>query len=121
MTLKSEGCIVNGMRFDSCQLYQAHWTIRENDDVVSEIVEENVLGKGSITTVTFDNLRIHSYIPVREFVYQGCVPISTPQGSIKGCYTFVPGRLSEPKGTAFEVEVLQIFLKSFYQDPNYIF
>lgn len=110
MSLKPEGCIVNGMRFDSCQLYQAHWTVRENDNIVSEIIEENVVGKNPL---------LHS--GEKEFVYQGCVPIRTPQGSIKGSYTFVPGRLTDPKGAEFEVEVPQIFLKSFFEDPNYIF
>ncbi|KAK1386356.1 F-box protein SKIP16 [Heracleum sosnowskyi] len=110
MSLKPEGCIINGMRFDSCQLYREHRIIRENDNVVSETIEETVVGKNPI---------LHP--GEKEFVYQGCIYISTSQGSIKGSYTFVPGRLTYPKGAMFEVALPQIFLQSLFEVPDYIF
>ncbi|XP_034685809.1 F-box protein SKIP16-like isoform X3 [Vitis riparia] len=52
-----------------------------------------------------------------EFVYESCTPLSSSQGSIEGAFTFVPGRLADPKGSAFEVEVGRFPL----QCPDYIF
>lgn len=45
MSLNLGGCIVNGMRFDSCQLCMARWTIQENNGIVTKITEETVEGK----------------------------------------------------------------------------
>ncbi|KAL8116988.1 F-box protein SKIP16-like [Apium graveolens] len=105
MSLKPGGCIVNGMQFDSCQLCMCHWTIQGND-MVTEINEETVQGENPL-------LRSGG----KEHVFHGQLPILTPQGSIKGSLTFVPGRLSDPKGPEFEVEVPETFLKF----PDYKF
>ncbi|WOH11629.1 hypothetical protein DCAR_0831119 [Daucus carota subsp. sativus] len=106
MSLKPEGCIVDGMRFGSCQLYWRHWIIRENDEIVSDVNGEAVIGKHPL---------LHP--GDKEFVYQSCSSQCLSQGSIEGSFTFVPGRLTDPKGAEFEVEVPRFFL----QYPDYIF
>ena len=30
----------------------------------------------------------------KEFVYESCTPLQSPTGSVKGSFTFVPGRYS---------------------------
>ncbi|XP_073262029.1 F-box protein SKIP16 isoform X1 [Populus alba] len=47
MSLPPEGCIINGMRFSSCQLHLRHWVIRADDTVVSNVNSEAVIGKTS--------------------------------------------------------------------------
>lgn len=106
MSLVPEGCIVNGMRFDSCQLYWRHWIIRENDNIVSDVNGEAVIGKYPLL-----------YPGDKEFVYQSCSSHRLSPGSIEGSFTFVPGRLTDPKGAEFEVEVPRFLL----QYPDYIF
>ncbi|CAK7322645.1 unnamed protein product [Dovyalis caffra] len=106
MSLLPEGCIINGMHFSSCQLHLRHWVIRANDNVVSNVNAEAVIGK-------FPLLRPGE----KEFVYESCTPLSTSTGSVEGSFTFVPGRLADPKGSPFEVEVARFPL----QLPDYIF
>ncbi|XP_071691197.1 F-box protein SKIP16 [Rutidosis leptorrhynchoides] len=106
MSLKPEGCFVHGMSVDSCQLYWRHWIIKENDRVVGDINGEAVIG-------LFPLLRPGE----KEFVYESCTSASASPGSIEGYFTFVPGRLADPKGSPFEVEVAQFPL----QLPDYIF
>lgn len=45
MSLQDEGCIINGIVFNSCQLHYRHWIIRANDYVVSRVNGEAVIGK----------------------------------------------------------------------------
>ncbi|RDY12675.1 F-box protein SKIP16, partial [Mucuna pruriens] len=90
MSLEPQGCIVNGMTFSSCQLHWRHWIIRATDIVVSDVNGEAVVGK-------FPLLRPGA----KEFVYQSCTPLPTSFGSIEGAFTFIPGRLSRPKGDPF--------------------
>lgn len=45
MSLIPEGCSINGMTFDSCQLLSRHWVIRANDVVVGDVNAEAVIGK----------------------------------------------------------------------------
>jgi len=45
MSLPPEGCIINGMRFSSCQLHLRHWVISADDTVVSNVNAEAVIGK----------------------------------------------------------------------------
>ena len=45
MSLLPEGCIINGVSFSSCQLYWRHWSIRADDEVVSAVNGEAVIGK----------------------------------------------------------------------------
>lgn len=52
MSLLPEGCIVNGMSFGTCQLYWRRWLIRANDDVVSDVNGEAVIGKVSFFFIT---------------------------------------------------------------------
>ncbi|KAM7465275.1 hypothetical protein LguiB_012837 [Lonicera macranthoides] len=106
MSLLPEGCIVNGMPFGTCQLYWRRWLIRANDDVLSDVNGEAVIGK-------FPLLRPGE----KEFVYQSCTPLPVSSGSVEGSFTFVPGRLADPKGSPFEVEVASFPL----QLPDYIF
>ncbi|KAM7489994.1 hypothetical protein LguiB_027478 [Lonicera macranthoides] len=91
MSLLPEGCIVNGMSFGTCQLYWRRWLIRANDDVLSDVNGEAVIGK-------FPLLRPGE----KEFVYQSCTPLPVSSGSVEGSFTFVPGRLADPKGSPFE-------------------
>ncbi|KAK1386355.1 F-box protein SKIP16 [Heracleum sosnowskyi] len=106
MALNPGGFIVNGTWFDSCQLCMAHWTIQENNDIVNKITEETVDGKNPI---------LHP--GDEEFTFQVHICIRAPQGSLEGSLTFVPGRLTNPKGAEFEVELPQILLEY----PDYIF
>ncbi|KAH7572835.1 hypothetical protein JRO89_XS03G0021700 [Xanthoceras sorbifolium] len=106
MSLLPEGCIINGMTFSSCQLHWRHWTIRANNVVVSDVNAEAVIGKFPLL------------LPgEKEFVYQSCTSLHAAAGSVKGSFTFVPGRLADPKGSQFEVEVAEFPL----QLPDYIF
>ncbi|KAF7824341.1 F-box protein SKIP16 [Senna tora] len=106
MSLQPQGCIFNGMSFNTCQLYWRHWIIRANDVVVSDVNGEAVIGKFPLLCPGD-----------KEFVYQSCTPLSTPSGSIEGSFTFVPGRLAYPGGPPFEVIVARIPL----QLPDYVF
>jgi len=45
MSLPPEGCIINGMRFSSCQLHLRHWVISADDTVASNVNAEAVIGK----------------------------------------------------------------------------
>lgn len=106
MSLQPQGCVINGMSHSSCQLYWRHWIIRANDAVVSDVNGEAVIGM-------YPLLRPGD----REFVYQSCSPLPTSSGSIEGSFTFVPGRLVDPRGDPFLVQVAHFPL----QLPDYIF
>ncbi|XP_047308720.1 F-box protein SKIP16 [Impatiens glandulifera] len=106
ISLLPEGCIINGMHFDSCQLLSRHWTIIADDVVVSNVNGEAVIGKYPLL-----------FPGEREFVYESCSPLSSTSGSIEGSFTFVPGSLVNPKGSPFKVKVAQFPLKL----PDYIF
>ncbi|KAF8014106.1 hypothetical protein BT93_H0063 [Corymbia citriodora subsp. variegata] len=106
MSLIPEGCMVNGMPCDSCQLYLRHWIIRANDAVVSDVNGEAVIGKFP-----------HLHSGGKEFVYESCTYLESPRGSVEGAFTFVPGRLAAPKGGRFSVQVAQFPL----QLPDYVF
>ncbi|XP_048234072.1 F-box protein SKIP16 isoform X2 [Ricinus communis] len=106
MSLLPDGCIVNGMYFASCQLQKRHWIIRANETVVSDVVGEGVIGKYPVLCPG-----------EQEFVYESCMPLPTSPGSVEGSFTFVPDRLTHPKGAPFEVEVARFHL----QLPDYIF
>ncbi|KAL6528072.1 F-box protein skip16 [Orobanche hederae] len=100
MSLSSDGCVVNGLRFSSCQLSWRHWIVRANHAVVSDVNGEAVIGK-------FPLLRPGE----EEFVYESCASLPTSQGSIEGSFTFVPGRLADAKGSPFAVEVARFLLQ----------
>ncbi|OIT02365.1 PREDICTED: F-box protein SKIP16 [Nicotiana attenuata] len=106
MSLSPEGCKMNGMTFSSCQLYWRRWIIRCNNRIVDDVNGEAVIGK-------FPLLRPGE----EEFVYESCTAQSSSPGSIEGAFTFVPGRLADPKGSAFEAEVARFPLLV----PDYIF
>lgn len=106
MSLLPGGCTVHGMTYNSCQLYWRRWIIRENETVKHDVNGEAVIGKYPLL------LRGE-----KEFVYQSCSTQNCTPGSIEGSFTFVPGRLAEPKGDPFEVEVARFPLEM----PDYIF
>ncbi|KAK9146119.1 hypothetical protein Sjap_006022 [Stephania japonica] len=106
MSLQPEGCVLNGMPFSSCQLYWRRWIIRAKEAVVSDVNDEAVIGKYPLLS-TYG----------KEFVYESCTPLPSSCGSIEGAFTFVPGRLTEPKGAPFDVEVARFPLEV----PDYIF
>lgn len=45
MSLLPEGCVINGMSYDTCQLHWRHWIISANGRVVSNVNGEAVIGK----------------------------------------------------------------------------
>lgn len=106
MSLSPEGCIMNGMTFSSCQLYRRHWIIRCNDNVVDDVNGEAVIGK-------YPLLRPGE----EEYVYESCSSQPHSPGSIEGSFTFVPGRLADPKGSPFKAVVSRFTLVM----PDYIF
>ncbi|KAI3430196.1 ApaG domain-containing protein [Psidium guajava] len=106
MSLIPEGCMANGMPCNYCQLHWRHWIIRANDVVVSNVHGEAVIGKFPL---------LHS--GGKEFVYESCTFLRSARGSIEGSFTFVPGRLADPKGGPFSVQVAQFPL----QLPDYVF
>ncbi|XVF37673.1 hypothetical protein REPUB_Repub20aG0029800 [Reevesia pubescens] len=106
MSLLPEGCIINGMTFGSCQLNWRHWVIRANQDIISDVNGEAVIGKFPLLHPGED-----------EFVYESRTPLSSSSGSVEGSFTFVPGRLADPKGSSFEVQVARFPL----QQPDYVF
>ncbi|XVE84491.1 hypothetical protein DITRI_Ditri17bG0017700 [Diplodiscus trichospermus] len=81
LSLLPEGCIINGMTFSSCQLNWRHWIIRANEDIVSDVNGEAVIGKFPLLHPGED-----------EFVYESCTPLPSSSGSVEGSFTFVPGR-----------------------------
>lgn len=106
MSLLPEGCTVHGMTFQSCQLYRRHWIIRENETIKHDVDGEAVIGKYPLL------------LPgEKEFVYQSCTTQQSTLGSIEGYFTFVTGRLAEPKGDPFEVQVARFPLEI----PEYIY
>ncbi|XP_047983111.1 F-box protein SKIP16 isoform X1 [Salvia hispanica] len=106
MSLSPDGCVINGLTFSSCQLYWRQWIIRANDTIVSNVNGEAVIGK-------FPLLRPGE----AEFVYESCTSLRASKGSVEGSFTFVPGRLVDPEGAPFPVEVARFPL----QLPDYIF
>ncbi|KAM7277972.1 hypothetical protein ACFE04_005106 [Oxalis oulophora] len=106
MSLLPEGCVINGMYFNSCQLQRRHWIIRSNDVIVSEVNAEAVIGQYPLLQPG-----------EKEFIYQSCTPLASSSGSVEGSFTFIPGKLASPKGGPFEVEVGRFPL----QRPDYIF
>ncbi|XP_027354407.1 F-box protein SKIP16 isoform X2 [Abrus precatorius] len=106
LSLEPQGCIINGLSYSSCQLYWRRWIICANDNVVSDVNGEAVIGQ-------FPLLRPGA----KEFVYQSCTHLPTPSGSIEGSFTFIPGRLADPKGDPFLATVALFPL----QLPDYIF
>ncbi|PSR98303.1 F-box protein [Actinidia chinensis var. chinensis] len=106
MSLLPEGCIINGLSFTSCQLYWRHLFFHANDDLISDVEGEAVIGKFPL---------LHQ--GEAEFVYESCTPLTSSSGSVEGSFTFVPGSLSDPRGDPFEVELARFPL----QLPDYIF
>ncbi|CAK8575803.1 unnamed protein product [Lathyrus sativus] len=106
LSLQSQGCVINGMTYRSCQLYWRHWIIHANDVVVSDMDGEAVIG-------VYPLLRPGD----KEFVYQSCASLPTSSGSIEGSFTFVPGRLVDPRGDPFLATVARFPLRL----PDYIF
>ncbi|KAM5570174.1 F-box protein SKIP16 [Rosa sericea] len=106
MSLLPEGCSINGMTFNSCQLLSRHWVIRAGDVVVGNVNAEAVIGK-------YPLLRPGE----TEFVYESCTPLPSLSGSIEGSFVFVPGRLADSKGRGFRVLAARFPL----QLPDYIF
>ncbi|XP_044498604.1 F-box protein SKIP16-like [Mangifera indica] len=106
MSLMPEGCITGGMNISSCQLHRRHWVICANDVVVSDINGEGVIGMSPLLRPGEE-----------EFVYESCTPLPTSSGSVRGSFTFVPGRLGDPKDGPFEAEVAEFSLSR----PDYIF
>ncbi|KAG4973903.1 hypothetical protein AAZX31_11G123900 [Glycine max] len=106
LSLEPQGCTINGMSFSSCQLHWRHWIIRANDIVISDVNGEAVIGQ-------YPLLRPGA----QEFVYQSRMHLPTPSGSIEGSFTFIPGRLADPKGDPFLATVARFPL----QLPDYIF
>ncbi|KAK6914537.1 F-box domain [Dillenia turbinata] len=106
MRLLPEGCIINGLYYDSCQLHWWHWIIRANDEVISDFNAEAVIGKFPLL------------LPgPKDFVYESSISLPTSQGSLEGSFTFVPGSLTDPKGSPFEAQVARFYL----QVPEYFF
>ncbi|KAL2469442.1 F-box protein SKIP16 [Abeliophyllum distichum] len=106
LSLSPGGCVINAMTFSSCQLYWRHWCICANDAIISNVNGEAVIGKFPLLHPGED-----------EFVYESCTSLPSSRGSVEGSFTFVPGRLADPKGSPFEVEVARFPL----QLPDYIF
>nr|GEW25916.1 F-box protein SKIP16 [Tanacetum cinerariifolium] len=106
LSLKPEGCVVDGVSSDSCQLYWRKWLIKSNDAVVGRVSAEAVIG-------LYPLLRPGE----KEFIYESCSNCPASSGSVEGSFTFLPGRLRDPKGSPFEVEVAKFPL----QLPDYIF
>lgn len=106
MSLLPEGCVINGMTFSSCQLQRRHWIINANNVVVADVSGEAVIGMYPL---------LHP--GQNEFFYQSCTHLPASPGSVRGSFTFVPGRLVDPKGSPFEVVVAEFPL----QRPDYIF
>ncbi|KAL5998020.1 F-box protein skip16 [Asimina triloba] len=105
MRLLPQGCMLDGVCHQSCQLYWRHWIIHANDTVVSEVSDAAVIGKHPLL-----------YLDGEEFVYESCSSIPA-SGTIEGDFTFVPGRLDSPKGRKFDVVVAQFPLEV----PEYVF
>ncbi|XP_017975260.1 PREDICTED: F-box protein SKIP16 [Theobroma cacao] len=106
MSLLPGGCIIDGMTFSSCQLNWRHWIIRANEAIISDVNGEAVIGQFPL---------LHP--GENEFVYESCTPLSSSSGSVEGSFTFVPGRLADPKGRPFDVQVARFPL----QKPDYVF
>ncbi|CAA6660310.1 unnamed protein product [Spirodela intermedia] len=106
LSLSPEGCMLDGVLHNSCQLYSRHWIIRAQENVVSDVRGEAVIGKFPLL-----------FPDEEEFVYESCASLPRTPGSIEGSFTFVPGRLTDQKGRQFEVEVARFSL----QVPSYIF
>ncbi|CAJ2679091.1 unnamed protein product [Trifolium pratense] len=106
LSLQPQGCMINGISHRSCQLYWRHWLIHANDVVVSDVDGEAVIGM-------YPLLRPGD----KEFAYQSCAALPTSSGSVEGSFTFVPGRLVEPKGDPFIATVARFPLER----PDYIF
>ncbi|KAG9441838.1 hypothetical protein H6P81_017692 [Aristolochia fimbriata] len=106
MNLLSEGCVLDGIYFSSCQLFWRHWVIRANESIVSDVSDEAVIGMYPLLHADGD-----------EFVYESCTRMPSSPGSMEGAFTFVPGRLIDPKGAPFDVEVARFPIEL----PDYIF
>lgn len=48
MSLQPEGCLLDGVYYQSCQLYSRHWIIKSKDDVVADVNGEGVIGKVNV-------------------------------------------------------------------------
>lgn len=44
MSVVPEGCVVDGVRYSSCQLYARHWIIKANGQVENEVAGKGVIG-----------------------------------------------------------------------------
>ncbi|XP_068646078.1 F-box protein SKIP16 isoform X2 [Aristolochia californica] len=84
MRLLSEGCVLDGIHSNSCQLFWRHWIIRANENIVSDVSDEAVIGMYPLLHPDGD-----------EFVYESCARMPSSPGSIEGAFTFVPGRKKE--------------------------
>jgi len=90
----------------TCQLSDRHWVIRANATVITEVRGRAVIGTYPLLTEGCE-----------EFVYESCTGLSTKKGSLDGDFTFVPGRMSEPKGDPFQAVVARFPLEV----PQYIY
>nr|CAD1819930.1 unnamed protein product [Ananas comosus var. bracteatus] len=106
LSLLPEGCMLDGTYFSCCQLHSRHWIIRSRDNIVANVQGEGVIGKYPLLQPNGE-----------EFVYESCTPLPEAPGSVEGSFTFVPGRLSKPEGSFFDVKVAPFVLEK----PEYIF
>lgn len=64
LSLKPEGCVVDGVSYDSCQLYWRKWLIKSNDTVVGHVSSEAVIGLVNSFNFFYTNLVVivhHQY------------------------------------------------------------
>ncbi|WCJ41304.1 SKP1/ASK-interacting protein 16 [Euphorbia peplus] len=107
MSLLPDGCFVNGMWFNSCQLQKIHWITRVNDTVICHLRRDGLGGE-------YPLLRSGE----KEFIYASCTHLDEDSVEcFEGSFTFVPDRLEHPNGAPFEVEVGRFSC----QRPDYIF
>lgn len=89
-----------------CQLSSRHWIIRENGAFKNEVRGPGVIGQ-------YPLLKTGG----KPFVYASCSPLSVPNGSIGGDFTFVTGSLTRPEGPQFSVKVAEFPLEV----PSFIY
>ncbi|KAM7278581.1 hypothetical protein ACFE04_005715 [Oxalis oulophora] len=109
MSLLPEGCIRNGIHFDSCQLQWMHWTVHaDNDVIVSDVNANSLTEEGHYPMLKAGE---------KEFIYQGGTPLASRLDFVEGSLTLYPCRFGQPEGAPFQVAIARFPIKL----PDYVF
>jgi len=90
-----------------CQLVSRHWIIKDGNQEPEHVRGDGVIGE-------FPFITPGNFTP---FIYQSRTSMRNKNGTMKGDFQFVPGRIQNPQGPIFDVECAEFSIIF----PDFIF